>query len=86
MPDLNEEFPPAATPEVEAEVIDREPVQLDELNIDHIVEVARTYVVKRRAELLERVHAMEAFLGFVEVDGELATRGAKLERFTGMKV
>ena len=86
MPDLNEEFPPAATPEVEAEVIDREPVQLDELNIDHIVEVARTYVVKRRAELLERVHAMEAFLGFVEVDGELATRVAKLERFTGMKV
>ena len=86
MPDLNEEFPPAATPEVEAEVIDREPVQLDELNIDHIVDVARTYVVKRRAELLERVHAMEAFLGFVEVAGELATRVAKLERFTGMKV
>lgn len=68
------------TPEVAAEVIDREAIP-DDLNIDHIVEVARTYVEKRRVELLERVAQLESFLGFVAVDGELSARVAKLERF-----
>lgn len=52
---------------------------------DAEIEAVRAYFALLRTSLHERVAEIETFLGFVEVEGDLAVRVGKLEHFTGLK-
>lgn len=54
-----------------------------ELTFDQLAAVMRVHYTKRREELLAAVRDIEDLLGFIEVEGDLAVRVSKLQRFTG---
>lgn len=50
-----------------------------------IIEAVRQFHIAQREDLLRRVAAIEALLGFVDVADGLAVRVARLESFCGVK-
>lgn len=52
---------------------------------DAEIEAVTAYYSLLRGQLLQRVADIESFLGFLDVEGDLAVRVGKLERFTGIQ-
>ncbi len=71
------------TPDViDAELVDTNP---PEDPPPELVDALVRHYERKRSDLMRQIGEMEAFLGFIEVSGNLAVRVAKLEAFLGLK-
>lgn len=90
MPDEQLSHPEIVDTTAEAEVVPvpvsaNDPIDLSESDITPaMIDAVRTYYELQRFVLQQRIADMEKMLGFIEVEGDLAARVAKLERFTGI--